>query len=596
MTLKGTMSEITPPPPPPAPPPTPAVAPPKAVVANPPEAFARQLALGARLEATITATAQKGHYDIQTPYGRVTLQTTTPLPNDGVLQLQLMSKCGQLQFLITSINGQPPLTALRALGLLPALPAGLPGEALPTGMGWGPAQGPAPSPAQGVLQGPSAAGPAGTAVTRAGQPVPAPLTIGANLTATLLNAATPLAGGPVLTGKSLAAGAQLGTGRVGQTAALPGQAPASGSPAGPSTVAPVQPISTTPQGPRGGGSTTPAPGQTAPSPGPPELLAGTRFTVRITAFQPSPATGVVAPTQAGGGTPAPGSILTGMVTGTATPSGHSVVQTHAGSLAVATRTPLPIGSQVTFEVVSLTQPSTEITGGIKPNDAPSQQTLTRQWPALQDAVRTLGEINPAAAQQLIQAVLPSPGPAMGANILFFMMALSGGNLQNWFGDAPTRALQRTKPKLLARLKDDFGRIDRIARDPGPGEWRSTLIPFHNGVEVNPLRLSLRPAGDEDEDGGQGDKKGSRFIIDLDLTRMGRFQLDGLVYQGEKRMDLIVRTDNRLPDKIEDGIRGIFQEASEVTGLKGGIVFQAAPANFVEISGGETPDELVGLLV
>ena len=78
--------------------------------------------------------------------------------------------------------------------------------------------------------------------------------------------------------------------------------------------------------------------------------------------------------------------------------------------------------------------------------------------------------------------------------------------------------------------------------------------------------------------------------------MGRFQLDGLVHQGEKRMDLIVRTENRLPGGVEDGIRNIFQNAAEVTGLKGGIVFQAAPANFVEISDGGTPGEPVGLLV
>jgi hypothetical protein len=176
------------------------------------------------------------------------------------------------------------------------------------------------------------------------------------------------------------------------------------------------------------------------------------------------------------------------------------------------------------------------------------------------------------------------------------MALSGGNLQNWFGDAPTRALQKSKPDLLARLKDDFGQIDRTAREPGPGDWRSTMIPFHSGTEVNPLRLSLRPAGEDEEDGGQDNKKGTRFVIDLDLTRMGRFQLDGLVHQEVNRMDLIVRTDNRLSDKIQDGIRGIFLEAADVTGLKGGVVFQSAPANFVDISGGELPDEPVGLLV
>jgi hypothetical protein len=273
-----------------------------------------------------------------------------------------------------------------------------------------------------------------------------------------------------------------------------------------------------------------------------------------------------------------------------------VILTHAGSLVLATRSHLPIGSQVTFEVVSLTQPSAGVARTVKTEHAVPPQILTRQWPALQDAVRTLGETNPAAAQQLIQAVLPQPGSALGGNILFFMMALSGGNLQSWFGDAPTRALQRSKPDLLARLKDDFGKIDRAARDPGPGEWRSTLVPLHNGADLSPFRLSLRDAGDGDDNGEHGGKKGTRFVIDLDLSRMGRFQLDGLVHQGENRMDLIVRTENRLLAGVEDGIRSIFQDAAEVTGLKGGIVFQAAPANFVEIPDRETPGDPVGLFV
>ncbi|MBT3306305.1 MAG: hypothetical protein HN377_07445 [Alphaproteobacteria bacterium] len=318
--------------------------------------------------------------------------------------------------------------------------------------------------------------------------------------------------------------------------------------------------------------------------------------MRITAFQPSPAVGVIAPTPTSLNTPAPGTILTGTVTGTATPSGNPVVLTHAGSLAVATRTPLPIGSQVTFEVVSLTPPSMYTAGISKPQTAVPPQILTRQWPALQDAVHTLVETNPAAAQQLIQAVLPQPGSALGGNILFFMMALTGGNIQNWFGDAPSRALQRIKPDLMARLKDDFGRIDSTARESGPGEWRSTLVPLHSGADINPIRLSLRQESEDDDSDGQVNNKGTRFVIDLELTRLGRFQLDGIVQRTDKHMDLIVRSERRLSDEIEAGIRNIFQEAGDVTGLTGGIVFQAGPTRFVEVPGGEAPGKPVGLFV
>ena len=220
--------------------------------------------------------------------------------------------------------------------------------------------------------------------------------------------------------------------------------------------------------------------------------------------------------------------------------------------------------------------------------------MTERWPALQEAVTTLNVVNPAAAQQLVNAVLPQPGAALGNSILFFLMALSGGELPGWFGDGPIRALQRAKPELLARLRDDFRQIERIAREPG--EWRTTLIPFLNGVEIDPIRLSLRNAAEDDANDGPEDAKGTRFIIDLDLSRLGRFQLDGLVHHGEKRMDLIVRTDDTLPQPIENGIRDIFKDAADVTGIKGGIVFQAATPNFIEVMGTEPVDETLGLIV
>ena len=49
-------------------------------VANPPEAMARQLTLGAKLDAFIADAAAKGQFQIATAFGRVVIQTNLPLP------------------------------------------------------------------------------------------------------------------------------------------------------------------------------------------------------------------------------------------------------------------------------------------------------------------------------------------------------------------------------------------------------------------------------------------------------------------------------------------------------------------------------------
>ena len=46
----------------------------------------------------------------------------------------------------------------------------------------------------------------------------------------------------------------------------------------------------------------------------------------------------------------------------------------------------------------------------------------------------------------------------------------------------------------------------------------------------------------------------------------------------------------MTSETRDTIRSVFAEALEMTGLTGGVGFQAAPANFVEVApgGGDAP--------
>lgn len=563
------MAEVTPPPPPP-PSPLPAqpAPPPTATVTSPPPALL-ELPVGARLEAVIAAVTGQGKIEIDTAIGRLLLASQFPLPKDGPLTLQLLAKGPVAQLLITAIGGLTPQAALRTLGLATAA-----GQAATA----------APAPGQGGPGAPAA--PVGQA---AAQPAAIELTVGATLTATLLRPGPPAAQGAT-------PGASATT--------LPGATPAAavpGAPATPGTATPAG-LAATPSSGSAPGAGAPnvgtgggqAPSAT-PSSAPTIPAAGTQFGVRVVAFQPQ-AAGEAPPTLRPGGPPlAVGNTLTGVVTGSAQPSGHPIVQTPAGALIVATRTPLPQGSTVTFEVLSQNFSPTAPTAAQHPGGHALPPLGDGGWPALEESLAALQEINPAAAQQLAQAVLPRPGVMLGANMLFFLVALAGGDLRGWIGDGPMRILQRLRPDLLNRLGEDFGRIGRVADDRGPGEWRTFLMPMFTGAEVQPIRLYTRPAGDDDDDAEKG-RKGTRFVVDITLSRLGRMQLDGLVYPKEKHMDLIVRTELRLPTRIENGIREIFTDANDVTGIKGGIGFQAAPPNFVEVAPPEQPSERVGLIV
>jgi hypothetical protein len=130
-------------------------------------------------------------------------------------------------------------------------------------------------------------------------------------------------------------------------------------------------------------------------------------------------------------------------------------------------------------------------------------------------------------------------------------------------------------------------------EPGPSDWRVGLVPINTGAGIEQIRLLIRQhAGEEGDDEVPAD---GRFIVDVELTSLGRLQLDGLVKNNGKSLELIIRSEKPLNDTMHNDIRTIFTEASVLTGLKGGVNFQAAPAHFIDIVD-PSSDHALGLLV
>jgi hypothetical protein len=217
---------------------------------------------------------------------------------------------------------------------------------------------------------------------------------------------------------------------------------------------------------------------------------------------------------------------------------------------------------------------------------------SRSWPALEQAFQAIEEVSPGSAQKLTNSFVPRPGAALTSSIIYFLSALKGGDLRSWVGEKSLRLIQRSQPNIISRIREDFSTLSRMADEPASGDWRVALIPINTGAEIQQIRLLLRQNKEETNEDKTSD---TRFVIDVDLSRFGRLQLDGLVREKGKSLDLIVRSDAHLANTIQNDIRTIFLEAADLTGLKGGVNFQSAPADFVDIPD-PSNDLNVGLMV
>lgn len=538
------MSTVVPPLPP-IPPQLPVVLPRLAILTAPPALL--DLALGSKLDVVVSQVLDNGQFKFSSPLGDITLR----LPGPATLK-----------------TGAPFILQLVGLGAQPKAQLIAPG-----------AQATAQSSPQTTHAGLVPGAPGGaTASTGIVNPA---LHVGAIVTASLVRPLTVNGAFQIIATPGAATPQPASAG--GTTTILPGQpsGPAT-APSTPAAAASGQASAVQNQNPSG--PVTPA------APGTPQTFpVGSGLVLKIISVRPPEGTPpALTPPPAGGPVSlAQGATLYGTVSGRQGVS-NTVVQTHAGPMTLPTAQPLSPGTSIVFEIRSLVPPPPT------PAQHPTENLLRGDWPALDDALKTLHDISPAAHMQVLQAALPRADAQLATNVLFFLAALRGGDLKSWLGDGPLRILERHRPELAGRLREDMGQMSRRFGDPESGDWRMQGVPFFQNNDIEQFRLLIRDHDDDEED--TDSKRGTRFVIDLDLSRLGHLQIDGLVGEKGKRLDLVLRSDTPLDATMRRDLSAIYQNAMEVTGINGSIGFQAAPAKFIDIPAGPAGTPRGGVVI
>jgi len=282
----------------------------------------------------------------------------------------------------------------------------------------------------------------------------------------------------------------------------------------------------------------------AATPGAPP--AGSELMLRIGPGAANPAPGAPAP-------------LTATVVQSGGPT--TLVDSALGRLAIEAQIDLAPGTPITLE--RLATPARAPTVG-----APASPALGSGWPALDDTLAALDRAAPGLAAQLRADLAPTSAPRLAAALLFFMGVLKGDT--SWPGDPAGLALTAAgRADLRARLAKDLGDLREQATQSKQGDWRIFTLPVLDEAAVRPIRLYVRNQRDDGQ-GGQQNQQGSRFVLDLDMSRLGPLQLDGLV-RGP-RFDLVLRSHEPFDPAMKAEIGALFHTALDGSGLSGDVAF------------------------
>ena len=277
----------------------------------------------------------------------------------------------------------------------------------------------------------------------------------------------------------------------------------------------------------------------------------------------APATGLP---RALAGLPA-GALIGGTVVGREGP-GQLLLRTAAGMVLISTMLKLERGTVVKLRVRQGASPHLAIESvapKTSPDAAPQPGLGSSLAADLDEAMGILTKAGPGLAPGLALA-----GGKLAGAVLYFLAALKHGDFTAWFGSAAIKALEaRGRGDLVARLVQNFGHQARLAEPTAAGEWQALFVPLQDGGTVRQLRFFFRRRDDgERRDDGTQD---SRFLVEIETSRLGGMQLDGLV--GAGRFDLVLRSRRALPEMARRDIREIFTDGLAITGQTGKIAFQ-----------------------
>ena len=252
-------------------------------------------------------------------------------------------------------------------------------------------------------------------------------------------------------------------------------------------------------------------------------------------------------------------ILTASVAADAGDASATVLQTPLGLLTLDRRLVVPAGT--TLGLVPVAAPP--------PDAADAPAAPGRTWPALTEALGTLDRVAPELAARLRSELTPRSGAELAGTLLFLLGAVSRGE---WPGAKTASALDRAgRSDLRLRLDGDTAELRRLA-DPPRGDWHVFVLPLFDGTSLSAVHLYLR----RNSGGNTRPEDGTRFVLDVEMSRLGALQLDGLVRQ--RRLDLMLRSQREIAPELRQEIATVFHDTTAAAGFAGEICF-ATTARF-----------------
>lgn len=262
-----------------------------------------------------------------------------------------------------------------------------------------------------------------------------------------------------------------------------------------------------------------------------------------------------------------------------------------------TNNALPKGAVLELEFTNITYVSA--TGGFTPSlgayNPTAQDAISKLlnfWKlfASSDTAKTFTDLGRMDA---FQTRLPNADTDLGANLLRYLSAMNKQSSSELLGQTLASRLERMGrgQEAMEQLARDLGLNRQLLSQTQQDDWRTLIFPVVSDNTWYANRLLYKEYEGKNQQGEP--ERGVRFVIELDMEKLGALQLDGLVRKtGDTQFfDLTIRSQQPIPKSARDGIFAIFLEAQEEFDIEGRLIFQLTPQlpDIIKETSASSPD-------
>jgi hypothetical protein len=106
----------------------------------------------------------------------------------------------------------------------------------------------------------------------------------------------------------------------------------------------------------------------------------------------------------------------------------------------------------------------------------------------------------------------------------------------------------------------------------PADWRSHMLPLMMGGEVYKLPVWIKDNHGDNADDDNGTIS-TRFVVDINLSRMGDIQIDGMIRNITRRFDVSLTSERPMSEAMQGHISQLWSKTMLAIDMRGDIEFR-----------------------